>query len=157
MKSIIKLFSILTLFVVISGNLISQPIYEKKNQKIVENKISQLNVLLDDVCKLDFSKGQLTIDFFKDGSLYRQDKIYFETLDPVDIGYSMEEKSFIIRCRQDLTGILKKFKDGCIDRIFVDKKIRRMYGRTNIDIPYDKEKVEEIKVLFQDLIKMAEM
>ena len=152
----VKVLSIISIIILQSFNAISQPIYDKKNKDIVESKIKQLNELFEGQYKIDFSKGQLTANLIKNGSVFRQDKMYLETLDPNDITYIKEEGAIILKCRQDLTGILKKFQDGCVDRTFMERDIRRAYGRVNFDIPENSHKIEEIRELLSDLIKMAQ-
>ena len=152
----VKVLSIISIIILQSFNAISQPIYDKKNKDIVESKIKQLNELFEGQYKIDFSKGQLTASLIKNGSVFRQDKMYLETLDPNDITYIKEEGAIILKCRQDLTGVLKRFQDGCIDRTFMERDIRRAYSRVNFDIPENSQKIEEIRELLSDLIKMAQ-
>ena len=159
------LFSVL--FVVFSFSSLSRnmgyknefrDILKTNNQKgtTIESKIKQLNELFEGQYKIDFSKGQLTASLIKNGSVFRQDKMYLETLDPNDITYIKEEGAIILKCRQDLTGVLKRFQDGCIDRTFMERDIRRAYSRVNFDIPENSQKIEEIRELLSDLIKMAQ-
>ena len=86
----VKVLSIISIIILQSFNAISQPIYDKKNKDIVESKIKQLNELFEGQYKIDFSKGQLTANLIKNGSVFRQDKMYLETLDPNDITYIKE-------------------------------------------------------------------
>lgn len=108
--------------------------------------------------ELEEESHHLLIKFFKNGTLYKIDQIYLETLDPNKISYSIDEKALIIRCKnaEELTGKFKKLKEGCVEREIIDKKTVGSYGRTTLEMENDKKKVTSLQKAFAHLIMLAQ-
>lgn len=101
---------------------------------------------------------QIVISFYKNGAVYKIDKIYLETLDSNKVSFSAEEKALILRCKspENLEGKMKKFKDGCVEREIIDKEIIGAYGRCNLEIGTDKKKIASVQKAIIHLIKLAQ-
>jgi hypothetical protein len=125
-----------------------------------EKTIEYINIILAKETggniKCEYKDKQVWIIFFKNSVRYREDVFYPETIDFEKIHYSAEEKALIIRCYLELEGNLKKFRDGCIDRNFMDKGIRRAYGRVNIEMSDNADSVKKLKKAFEHLCKQVQ-
>ncbi len=141
--STIKYLSITFAFI-ISTNVIAQKgtILDKKNANLLKEKIETLNGELGGKCVLEFEKKRLLIKFMEGGEPYRIDYVYLETLDATSPYFSEEENAVIVKCKksEDLTGKLRKFSAGCIERHIIKNNIIRAYYRINFDVTGDKEK-----------------
>lgn len=126
----------------------------------LEQTVDYLNKHIGKDIKLELARKnmQLVINFYKGGVLYKIDRVYIETLDSAKVYYSFEEKALILRCRdaEELSGNLKKYRDGCIERIVMEKNIVGAYGRTTIDIGTDINKISSIKKAFVHLVKLTQ-
>lgn len=111
------------------------------------------------VVQLTEKNSKIVLNFYKNGAIYKIDKIYLETLDTAKISYSTEEKALILRCKnpEQLTGKMKKFKDGCVEREIIEKNIIGAYGRSNLEIGSDKKKIESARKAFVHLIKLVQL
>jgi len=132
----------------------SNSILDKKNSKLLEEKLEALNNELGEHCVLSFTKKRLEVNFNENGETYRTDYIYIETLNPEKIYFSDEESAVIVKCKakEDLQGKLKKFSNGCIERHILKNNIIRAYYRINFNVVGDKDKFINT---FKDLIKQA--
>lgn len=122
--------------------------------KSTQETIDYINTKYPDRFKVHVEKErEMSIDFYKGGENYRTDRIYLETLDADKTGFSEEEGSLILRCREELGKGWKKFEDGCIERTFHNKGKASMYARVNIHIPNEDKGLENA---FNHLIRIAQ-
>ncbi len=131
-------FFLFLLFHIISSSVYSQAsenLLHKKNEKVLNEKLSFLNSALAKG-EISIEKKRFTIKFSENGEVYRTDFMYIETLDPEGIYYSAEENAVIVKCKSEekLTPKQKKFKDGCIERHIHKNNIIRAYKRINFEL-----------------------
>ncbi len=138
-------------------------IFAQKEQKqgvTMEQTLEFLNKNVGKDIKMELARNnmQLIINFYKNGVLYKIDRIFIETLDTAKVSFSEEEKALILRCRkaEELEGKLKRYRDGCVEREILDKNIIGAYGRTNLEVGADKKKIGEIVKAFIYMIKLAQ-
>ena len=132
-----------------------QAIYDREHATTVQDNLDYMNKILKGTCELEFKKKMLYCHFTRDGAIYREDKVYMETLDPDNVGYSPEEEVVIVRCRKDMRGQLKKFNGGCVERHFLLKDMRKPYYRINFKVGHDKQDIEGFELAMKRLIEMA--
>lgn len=101
---------------------------------------------------------QMVISFFKNGMVYKVDRVYLMTLDAGKVSFSQEEKALILRCRNadELEGKFRKFSKGCFEREIIEKNTIGTYGRTNLEVGTDKKKIDSLQKAFIHLIKLAQ-
>lgn len=99
---------------------------------------------------------EMSINFYKDGAVYRTDRIYLITLDAKKTSFSVEEDALIIRCKDEQPKEWRKFNDGCIERTFHQKGKIAMYARTNLKIGNDKKTIQGLTNAFNHLIMLAQ-
>ncbi|PCJ88086.1 MAG: hypothetical protein COA57_03770 [Flavobacteriales bacterium] len=147
----------LLLFIVSFGTLYSQSIYDKKYKDTLQMHIAELNKLLKGLCVLEFKKRMLEANYFhKNGTMYRTDRMYVETLDSKSVGHSKEEKVVNVVCRNNMEGKMSSFNHACIERTFHEKELQKVYPRTNFDVGTNKAHIEAFEKTIIALIKMGE-
>lgn len=111
----------------------------------------------DYLVELTDDNDRLLISFYKNGTLFKTDRVYLATLDTSKVFFSAEEKALILKCRNanELTGKLKKFSDGCFEREIIEKKTVVSYGRISFDVGTEKNKINGLQKAFIQLIKLA--
>lgn len=133
---------------------------DQKEGITMEQTIEFLNNKLGKNYKLELARKnmQLVINFYKNSVLFKIDRVFIETLDTSKIYFSDEEKLMVLRCRdaEEMTGNLKKYRDGCVEREILDKNIIGAYGRTQLDVGTDKKKIEGIQKAFVHLVRLAQ-
>ena len=125
----------------------------------MEQTIDYLNKKLGNNFKIELiKKKQMIVTFYKNGRVYKIDKVYIETLDTNDIKYNEEEKMLILHCKdeKELTGNLKKFIDGCVEREIPDKDMTGAYARINLEVGSDEKKIASLRKAFIHLIKLEQ-
>ncbi|MBL4652706.1 MAG: hypothetical protein JKY53_07550, partial [Flavobacteriales bacterium] len=98
---------------------------------------------------------EIYIDFYKGGQVYRTDRIYLSTLDPKKTKYNTDEKALSLYCLKEMPREFKKFGDGCIERTFHQKGVRRQYFRVNMNVGYSEKTINGLIVAFNHLIKIS--
>ena len=135
----------------------------KQKEITMEQTLEYLNKKLGkdftielEIDHIENHRSPMIISFYKNGAVYKIDKVYLEVLDFNKVVFSEEEKMLILYCKsaEELGGKLKKLKDGCVDREILDKKTRGKYGRINLDVGMDKKKIASLKKAFTHLIKL---
>ena len=76
--------------------------------------------------QISYKKGELIVDFYKNGEHFRQDKIWMQSVDYSRIEWLEDEGDVVLRCKRD--------NSKCIDRRLFTKKIRDQYSRTKFPI-----------------------
>ncbi len=129
-------------------------ILDKQNAKLLTEILDILNAQLGGKCSLAVEDRMLVASFWENNAVYRTDRTYLQTLDPNGINYSDEEKAVIVKCKSEdqLTGKLKKYRGGCIERHIVKNNILRAYYRINFDVKGDRSQfISTFKLLLDGL------
>jgi hypothetical protein len=100
-----------TVFYINSAN--AQVIDEKSRELEIKKHLPVLESLLGSAYTFEYKENQLYINFFKNNSLYKTDRLFLDALDLTSVAYSDEEKGIIVLCLK-----LPKTKKGCIERVF---------------------------------------
>lgn len=98
---------------------------------------------------------EIFIDFYRDGQIYRTDRVYLPTLDHEKIKFNSEEKSIALYCLNEMPKEFKKFNDGCIERTFHTKGLRKQYSRTNLPSGTDQKTINGLISAFNHLIQIS--
>ena len=98
---------------------------------------------------------EMHIDFYKDGTVYRTDRIYLPTLDPKKSKFNADENALSLYCLSEMTREYKKFRDGCIERTFHQKGMIKSYTRVNLPITNDEKTINGLMAAFKHLILIS--
>ena len=109
--------------------------------------VEYINLKLDPVIVVQHKRGELVIEFYKNGEVYREDRIFVEDIDLKTLHYAADEKALIMKCG-------KEHDDECVDRKLIKNKIRRYYSRLNIPMEKDAATIEGIRTAFEHIIRM---
>lgn len=95
-------------------------------QKISQDPAIQLlNAKLNPVVKVS-AKKKITFEFYKNGSLFRDDTFHAYEIDSNSVKYSEEEKSLIFECRTETP--------KCVYRNVYTSKIQGPYNRLAVEV-----------------------
>ena len=98
---------------------------------------------------------EMHIDFYKEGTVYRTDKIYLPTLDPKKSKYNPDENALSMYCLSEMTKEFRKFSDGCVQREFHQKKMIKFYNRINLPVGEDEKTINGLIAAFKHLILIS--
>ena len=117
-------------------------------QKItMEQTLEYINKNVGDKCTVEIKK-QLIVKFYKNGEIYRQDKVYIEDLDSYAVVYLHDEKAVILKCKEGI--------EECIERRLYVNKIKRAYSRLSIIVNSDEKAGKGLEKAFIHLIKLVQ-
>ena len=98
---------------------------------------------------------EMFIDSFRNKEMYRTDRVYLPTLDHEKIKFNSEEKSIALYCLNDMPREFKKLADGCVDRTFHNKGLRKPYARINLPVGTDQKTINGLITAFNHLIQIS--
>lgn len=109
--------------------------------------LEYINKNVGNNCSVEIKK-QLIVKFYKNGEIYRQDKVYIEDLDSDAVVYLHDEKAVTLRCKEGI--------EGCIERKLYINKIKRAYSRLSIIVNSDEKAGKGLEKAFIHLIKLVQ-
>ena len=124
-----------------SQNLLGQDITLKQTLTYLNGKFQGTYIL-------DINKGNLIVDCFKNGTKYRQDKVFLGDLDPRSVEYVIAENGIRIKCLSE--------KEECISRKIYSPETKGYYGRILFIINADDKAINGIKKAFIHMIKLIQ-
>lgn len=98
---------------------------------------------------------EMLIDFYRGAEIYRTDRVYLPTLDHQKIKFNSEEKSIALYCLNEMPKEYKKFMDGCVERTFHNKGLRKHYARINLPVGTDQKTINGLITAFNHLIQIS--
>lgn len=106
-------------------SMLCLPLFSNAQKPSQEPAIQLLNAKLNPTVKV-VAKKKTTIEFYKNGSLFRDDTFHAYEVDSNSVRYSEEEKSLILECRSETP--------KCIYRNIYSSKLQGPYNRVAIEV-----------------------
>ncbi len=113
----------------------------------MQQTLEYINKNLGKNCSVEIKK-QLIVKLYKNGEIYRQDKVYIEDLDSDAVVYLHDENAVILKCKEGI--------EECIERRLYVNKIKRTYSRLSIIVNSDEKAGKGLERAFIHLIKLVQ-
>jgi len=135
---------IIVVFILTVSTLCSTVAFAQKAK--FQEILAQINNKLEGNPKVSMKKEFLYVQFTKDGTLYRQDKVLVEELNGDAIEYLAEEKAIVLRCKEKA--------ERCFYRQLYLKKRKNYYNRLSIKVEGKESTAPGLIEDFKEFIKL---
>jgi len=122
--------------------LISFPSYAQKDA--INETMAKINKLLGEYTVVSFKKRELIVEVFKNGKIYRRDRVDVGDLNAEATNYVEDEYSVVLRC--------SKKPGACVDKKLFIRKSQNQYTRLAILIKGNEGIKDELVANLKKLI-----
>ena len=122
--------------------LISFPSYAQKDA--INETMAKINKLLGEYTVVSFKKRELIVEVFKNGKIYRRDRVDVDDLNAEATNYVEDEYSVVLRC--------SKKPGACVDKKLFIRKSQNQYTRLAILIKGNEGIKDELVANLKKLI-----
>ena len=148
MRLIIRTIRIKTrILTILAAGILSIPFHPALAQGItMEETLAYVNDKVGPAVEVDVARGSIVAKYFKDGEMYREDKVLCKRLDHSEIDYDISNRIFYVNCQGNAL---------CVDRQLYQRKIRREYVRISFPVDLSGAEIEGMKKALKHMIRLV--
>jgi hypothetical protein len=112
----------------------------------MEETLAYVNGKVGPMVKVDVARGSIVAKYYKDGEMYREDRVMCKKLDHTEIDYDQANRIFYVNCQGNAL---------CVDRQLPLRKIRREYVRISFPVELKGSEIEGMKKAMKHMIRLV--
>ena len=121
---------------------VSPVLAQEKDNISSEETIKYINSKLTGIADVSNNKGDLIVEFYKNGKVNRVDRVGIVKLNPENVEYIADEKALVVRC----------IADECIDRRIEIPRTKGYFSRISFAGDFDEKSQKGLVKAFEHLI-----
>lgn len=133
-----------TLYILVIPLILSSSGIQAQNKDNIsaEETVAYINGKVQGIAQLKINRGQLVVEFFRNGKVNRVDRVPVEALNPDDVDYLADEKAIVVRC----------IAQECIQRKVEQPKTIGNFSRLSFTGDFDEKTQKGLIKAFEHLI-----
>lgn len=112
----------------------------------MEETLAYVNGKVGPMVEVDVTRGSIVAKYYKDGEMYREDRVMCKKLDHSEIDYDTANRMLYVNCEGNAL---------CVDRQLYLRKIRREYVRISFPVDLNGTEIEGMKKAMKHMIRLV--